>query len=61
MNNTLLVKVFYFGIEVEIISQMIHCSLIHFHDRCFVVDTADLVLEEDFKKTAKRTDIVWAA
>jgi hypothetical protein len=61
MNTTLLVKAFYFGIEVEIICQMTHCSLIRFNDRSFVVATADLVLELNFKKTAKHADIAWAA
>ena len=61
MNTTLLVKVFYFGIEVEIICQMTHCSLVRFNDRSFVVDTADLVLEQNFKKTAKHANIAWAA
>jgi hypothetical protein len=61
MNTTLLVKAFYFGLEIEIISQMTHCSLILFNDRSFVVDTADLVSEQNFKKTTKRTDIAWAA
>jgi hypothetical protein len=61
MNTTQLVKAFYFGVEVEIICQMTHCSLIRFNDRSFVVATADLVLEQNFKETAKRSDIAWAA
>jgi hypothetical protein len=61
MNATLLVKAFYFGIELEILCQMPQCSLVRFDDRSFVVDTVDLVLEQNFKKTAKRVDIVWAA
>lgn len=61
MNTNLPVKAFYFGIEVEIICQMTHCSLIRFNDRSFVVATADLVLEQNFKKNAKRADTAWAA
>ncbi len=61
MNTTLPVKAFYFGIEVEIICQMTHCSLIRFNDRSFVVPTADLALEQNFKKTAECADIAWAA
>jgi hypothetical protein len=61
MNTTVPVKAFYCGIEVEIICQMNHCSLIRFNERSFVVDTADLVLEQNSKETAKRANIAWAA
>ena len=61
MTTTLIVKAFYCGIEVEIICQMNHCSLIRFNERSFVVDTTDLVLEQNFKKTEKRTNIASAA
>ena len=53
MNTTLIVKAFYCGIEVEIICQMNHCSLIRFNERSFVVDTTDLVLEQNFKNNRK--------
>ena len=61
MNTTLMVKAFYCGIEVEIICQMNHCSLIRFNERSFVVDTTDLVLEQNFKTTAKHANNAWAA
>jgi hypothetical protein len=61
MTTTLIVKAFYSGIEVEIICLMNHCSLVRFNERSFVVDTTDLVLEQNFKKTAKRADNAWAA
>jgi hypothetical protein len=61
MNTTLMVKAFYFGIEVEVICRMNCCSLVHFNERSFVVDTADLVLEQSFKETAKRANNAWAA
>jgi hypothetical protein len=32
----------YFGLEVEVVSQMENCSLIRFHGREFIVATADL-------------------
>jgi hypothetical protein len=60
MNTTLIVKAFYCGIEVEIICLMNHCSLIRFNERSFVVDTTDLVLEQNFKN-AKRANNAWAA
>ena len=53
MNTTLIIEVLYCGIEVELICQMNHCSLVRFKERSFVVDTADLVLEQNFKGTAK--------
>ena len=61
INITVPLKVFYFGIEVEIVSQMSHCSLIRFQDRGIVVDTADLLLEHHSKEPAKRTNIAWVA
>ena len=61
MNTTRIVKAFYCGIEVEITCQMDHCSLVHFNERSFVVDTADLVLAQNFKKVAKRANNAWAA
>lgn len=33
----------YFGIEVEILMVMSHCSLVRHEGRDFVVDTADLI------------------
>ena len=42
----------YFGIEVEVLGQMDHCSLVRDQDREFVVDTADLVLRMSFAKAA---------
>jgi len=60
MNTTLIVKAFYCGIGVEIICLMNHCSLIRFNERSFVVDTTDLVLEQNFKN-AKRANNAWAA
>ena len=60
MNTTLIVKAFYCGIEVEIICLMNHCSLIRSNERSFVVDTTDLVLEQNFKN-AKRANNAWAA
>jgi hypothetical protein len=32
----------YCGLKVEVVSQMENCSLIRFHGRAFIVDTADL-------------------
>ena len=61
MNTTLITKALYCGLEVEIICHMNHCSLVRFSERSFVVDTTDLVLEQHFKKTAKRVNSAWAA
>ena len=61
MNTTLMVKAFYCGIEVEIIYQMNHCSLVRFNERSFVINTTDLVFEQNFKKNAKRANNAWAA
>ncbi len=52
MNVTLTIKAKYFSIEVDLLCQLNHCSLVRFKDRSFVVDTADLVLERNFKQTA---------
>lgn len=32
----------YCGLKVEVVSQMEHCSLIRFHGRTFIVESADL-------------------
>ncbi len=61
MNATLIIRALYYGIEVELICQMNHCSLVRFKERSFVVDTADLVLERNFKNTAKCANNAWAA
>ena len=42
----------YFGIEVEILVQMEHSSLIRHQDREFVVDSADLTLKLSLAKAA---------
>lgn len=42
----------YFGIEVVVISQMEHCSLIHYGDLTVVVETADLVFARAMKTAA---------
>ena len=42
----------YFGIAVESLAQMDHCSLVRHQDREFVVDTADLALRMSFAKAA---------
>jgi hypothetical protein len=52
MNVILSIKAKYFGIEVDLLYQLNQCSLVRFEDRSFVVDTADLVLERNFKQTA---------
>jgi hypothetical protein len=61
MNTTRIVKVFYCGIEVELTCRMDHCSLVRFNERSFVVDTADLVLPQNFKKVAARANNAWTA
>jgi len=33
----------YFGIEVEILERLNHCSLVRYQRREFIVDTADLI------------------
>jgi len=45
-------KAIYFGIEVEILLSMDHCSLVQYQDREFVVETADLTLRLAFAKAA---------
>jgi hypothetical protein len=45
-------KAIYFGIEVEVLSQMEHCSLIHYGDLTVVVDTADLFCARAMKTAA---------
>jgi len=52
MNVILTMKAKYFSIEVDLLCQLNHCSLVRYKDRSFVVDTADLVLERTFKQTA---------
>ncbi|MGH9426658.1 MAG: hypothetical protein ACRD2L_10215 [Terriglobia bacterium] len=42
----------YFGIEVEVVSKMEYCSLIHYGDLTVVVDTADLVFARAMKTAA---------
>jgi len=51
MNEILMMKALYCGIEVELICHMDHSSLVRFRQRSFVVDTADLVLKQRFKDT----------
>jgi len=52
MSVILTIKAKYFGIEVDLLHQLNHCSLVSFKGRSYVVDTADLVLETNFKQTA---------
>lgn len=52
MNIILSMKAKYFSIEVDLLCQLDHCSLVRYKDRSFVIDTADLVLERNFKQTA---------
>jgi len=52
MNVILTIKAKYFGIEVDLLHQLTYCSLVCFEGRSYVVDTADLVLETNFKQTA---------
>ena len=33
----------YFGLEVEILERLNHCSLVRYQGREFIVDTADLM------------------
>jgi len=53
MNAILSIKAKYFGIEVDLLCQLDHCSLVCFKGRPYVVETADLVLEKAFKETAR--------
>ena len=57
MNVILTMKAKYFGIEVDLLCQLNQCSLVRFKDRSFVVDTADLVLERNFKQTARAAKV----
>ena len=42
----------YYGLQVEIISQMEHCCLIRFQGRELIVDSADLVFARSLQKAA---------
>jgi len=42
----------YFGIEVEILVHMDHCTLVRYQQREFVVETADLSSRQTFAKAA---------
>jgi len=42
----------YFGLKVEVICLMEHCTLVQFGDREFVVDAADLVFVRKFRRAA---------
>lgn len=53
MNVILTTKAWYCRIEVEVICEMTHYSLVRFQGRSFVVDTADLVLERTVKGAVK--------
>jgi len=61
MKRTLMVRALYCGIEVELMCQIYQCSLVRFKQRSFVVDTADLVLEQNVAETAKRSANAMAA
>ncbi len=61
MNVILTMKAKYFGIQVDLLCQLNQCSLVQYKDRSFVVDTADLVLERDFKETARAAKCSQAA
>ena len=50
--NSEIGKATYFGIEVEILVQMDHCSLIRHEDREFVVETTDLAQKLSLAKAA---------
>jgi len=45
-------KATYFGIEVEILMRMNHCTLVRYQQREFVVETADLSSRHTFAKAA---------
>ncbi len=53
MSIVLTIKAMYFGIEVELLCQLNHYLLVRFNGRPYVVDMADLVLEQDIKETAR--------
>jgi hypothetical protein len=42
----------YFGVEVEIVVCLKHCSLIRYQGREFIVDTADLILKRTLAQAA---------
>jgi len=42
----------YFGIEVEILACLNHCSLVRYQGREFIVDTADLVSRRTLAQAA---------
>ena len=42
----------YFGIEVEILVHMDHCTLVRYQQREFIVETADLISRQAFAKAA---------
>ena len=42
----------YFGLIVEVVQLMKHCSLIRFEGRDSIVDTIDLVITQDLKRAA---------
>ena len=42
----------YFGIEVELLECLDHCSLVRFQGREFIVDTADLSSRRSFAQAA---------
>jgi hypothetical protein len=52
MNTILAIKAEYFSLEVDLLCQLNLCSLVSLNGRSFVVETADLVLEKNFKQTA---------
>ena len=45
-------KATYFGIEVEILVHMDHCTLVRYQQREFIVETADLTFRHTFAKAA---------
>ena len=53
MNLILTTKAWYCRIEVELVCEMKHSSLVRYKGRSFVVDTSDLVLERTVKETVK--------
>jgi len=42
----------YFGIEVEVLVHMDHCTLVRYRQREFLVETADLSFRHAFAKAA---------
>ena len=42
----------YFGIEVEILIHLNHCSLVRYQGREFIVDTADLISKQTLAQAA---------